>query len=78
MPECRHGMVPEFCADCTGRDGGQSADAARQAALLERPGWTKAKFPGTCFFCGEPYQPGEPIMREIDGWIASCCSEEGL
>lgn len=79
--ECRHGMTPAFCADCTGRDGGAYAESDRRARLLNHYGWREAKYPGRCAACGGWYRPGEPIALDarpggVDGWIASCCEEE--
>jgi hypothetical protein len=78
--DCRHGMNPEWCADCTGRDGGQRAQEDRDQRLVEHYGWIRAKHPGTCAACGEPFRPGTPIALDAtglaDGWIASCCEQE--
>lgn len=79
--ECRHGMTSAFCADCTGRDGGEAQRLRRRQRLVQHYGWATARFPGRCASCDEPYQPGEPIALDasangVDGWIASCCENE--
>ena len=82
LDECRHGMVPTYCADCTGRDGGQAELEAERAELLTRRGWTTAAYGGRCALCGERYEQGEPIRAvsrpEITGttWADSCCKED--
>lgn len=81
--ECRHGMQPAFCADCTGRDGGESEQRQRRAELLSRRGWTAAAFRGRCALCGEHYDAGDPIQavpkpsgQVGTAWAGACCSEE--
>lgn len=75
--ECRHGMTAEYCADCTGRDGGQAALAAEHAHLLKLPGWTRAGYRGRCCLCGETYEKTDPIRATSqDGrtaWAGPCC-----
>lgn len=80
--ERRHGIVASFCADCTGRDGGQAELEKQQAELLGRRGWTRAAFGGKCALCGEPYTAGEPIRATTRAdqqagtvWAGSCCQE---
>lgn len=77
--ECRHGLNPEWCALCTGRDGGESAEKAEQEELLRSDVWIRSVFPGRCGDCGEPFLSGDPIRRpyhDRTGWVASCCVEE--
>lgn len=79
--ECRHGMTPAYCADCTGRDGGQHAQGDRDQRLVDHYGWMRAKHPGICASCREHFPAGTPIALDarsggVDGWIASCCEDE--
>lgn len=79
--DCRHGMTPAFCADCTGRDGGRRAQGHRDRRLVEHYGWMPAKHPGLCAECREPFPAGTPIARDarpggVAGWVASCCEDE--
>lgn len=79
--ECRHGMTPEFCADCTGRDGGLTTQANRDRRLVEHYGWATAQYPGACASCGEHFPAGAPIALDArpggpSGWISSCCDQE--
>lgn len=51
----------------------EDANARWQALALY--GWFRARFPGSCIDCGEPFKIGTPISydAERDGYRAYCC-----
>lgn len=59
----------------TGRERPERTDAER-AALLDKPAWSPAMFPGVCARCGTPFLVGTPIAYEGHelGWRADCCA----
>lgn len=49
---------------------------ARLVVLLLRPGWFPSGFPGVCARCGDWFEVGTPIHKDlVKGWLAECCSE---
>lgn len=71
------------CCDLPAMSCGRIAEAKQRAeamglraALLRRPGWFPSEFPGGCARCGEHFDPGTPIRRDlVKGWLAECCQE---
>lgn len=75
MTQCVHEMAPGTCSYCTGRDGGEAAEAARIAELRETWRGFRADYPGRCVGCGGSIAVGDPIKaaRGRRGWVALCC-----
>jgi hypothetical protein len=66
------------CAHCLGH-GDTVQPVEDWAALLLRPGWSQARFPGICENCRERFTAGTPITMVISsGWRAACCADEPL
>lgn len=77
-----HDMILSGCADCTGRDGGVTAERKRNRRLLDMPYIVPAAYTGHCAVCGEFYGVGAPIKaapattRTTDvgtSWAGPCC-----
>lgn len=77
-----HDMILSGCADCTGRDGGETAERKRRKRLLNLLGVVAAAYTGRCAVCGAFYGVGEPIKAlpattrttEVGtSWVGSCC-----
>ena len=68
MSECKHGLEQSWCADCTGRDG-RSAPTTFTGDVRA----VIASFPGDCYECLEPFDEGDEIAHNGNGWIAACC-----
>lgn len=80
MSLCIHELDPSTCSWCSGRDGGESRDKARDHAreldLLLHHRCVEAAWSSTCAGCGEHYTAGTPIKRSPSGWVAPCCIDD--
>lgn len=76
VADCIHEMAPGTCSDCSGRDGGETAEKGRHLDLLLHHRCIAAAWSSTCASCGEPYTAGTPIKRSPTGWVAPCCIDE--
>lgn len=70
-------LLAAECAHCRGLP---NLDAALTYTPLDAgvPGpATKARFPGRCAGCDEPFRPGQTIRSDgAGGWIADCCHDQ--
>lgn len=80
--ECPHGFSDrQWCALCSGRDGGEQAARERNERLCRISGVIPSMFGGVCGRCGEPYPVGTAIRADdnpylspaVPRWIAECC-----
>jgi hypothetical protein len=73
----RTDLLVDQCAHCTGRDGGESAEAERLKRLLTRRHVFPARYAGACSKCGEHFGEGAPIIGAGDGrYLGPCCMED--
>lgn len=69
MPErCKHDLITDQCADCTGRTG--EPPAGDDPEIVAR--WT-ARYPGRCGRCGKRILPGDAVGR--DQYESLVCEE---
>lgn len=60
--ECKHGMVPAWCAACRGL-----VDESYSSAHIDYT--FEAKYAGKCAGCGKPFAEGVTVGKTTDGDI---------
>jgi hypothetical protein len=72
--ECLHGMNPDWCGLCNGRDGGETAERQRRDNLMALSGVCAAQWSGRCGQCNERFDADDPIKSDgMGGWLGPCC-----